>query len=672
MILDDSVLEDKSNPIVAIFICICAATGILAFFLIPTDILSDLFARYGFFERTSTGQFERFRDMALSMVRNAKIASLALGIGLLVSCLFAVACPGMEKALRMEKYFAGKWNFHLSECRLPVFFSIGIGLYAIVIFFYVLAGAVYYILADANWILSDDHQFWSTILIGKPIPMPIVPAIMRFFPLSFVEYNMFLPFGNVPYAIFSWQALKFLALVGVMSFTIRNVLFKCFNSAKEKWFFYVIGIFSIGCFMLLPSSWLVFSQIIYPEASLTLLLSLYVMFAFYVWKKGGVVALVLAVLCGSLSMYFKEPVAFALFISVCPPLFFGFGNLSKRQKILCLSMIASTAVFSILFYFCTIAPRGGLGGENYASGRVSGFSIAVWVKALIVEANFPAVALAAVFALFRIARSFYCAWKKEKVEPVAYFFDGLLYASLSYAFAFYQLQLMAGHYFVPFYAFMVPSCAYYLFLALERLDGKVVAKSILLTVALMFFAVVAAAAIPFARHKQILANERRKVEMPTLEKIAPVLENGCLILFNPRLEVFHSNFHKGEFFSWENIVTVKAFEFLLGKKPETIVYDPYGTISETGLSNFTDVTVIRSLEELGEGADEAVLFVSAQAMRFPLPKELEKFTRVRVFFSGGAVFVLPNSACLFFDVFSCPMHPPLWNSKNLDATLHGE
>ena len=304
------------------------------------------------------------------------------------------------------------------------------------ILFYVLA--IVYLFAliyRANWIFGDDHQFMATTLIGKSIYTFDNFKIGRFFPLAFIEFNIIKYLSNSPYSYYLWVCVKALITIFFLFNTLRLL------NKNNKFSVYI----SMILFLCIPNVYLVFSDIIYPEASLIPLLAIFCWSYVYALKSQKRMYYILALIIANLSIYFKEPVFGVLIIFSISNWFLRRRELSRDEKVFHSLLVLSAIVFIFAYYFFVFKDAPNLYHQNLKSSLI---------KSIIYYSCITPI-LGMLLPLF-IYRWLGKDRSKEKLSDV-FFITGVSYIS-----AYIVLRLHSSAYPAPAYVFLIIAVCYYM------------------------------------------------------------------------------------------------------------------------------------------------------------------------------------------------------------------
>lgn len=209
---------------------------------------------------------------------------------------------------------------------------------------------VYYIIANAQWLIGDDAIVISHTGIGEPFLCEdtIYPEAGRFFPLAYQMYNILLIFSANFVSPFFHYIFHGVCFVLSMFLMIKSLLLIQQNTKDYKLIYWItiLGVIFIGarlysCYInCFATTW--FNALIHISI-------LYFFLLFYHTKKWfyGLTSLIIL----TLQCYTSE-VAFVIPLSwgVCG-LLLMYRDLDRKEKILYLGMISSAIIFLIVYFF---------------------------------------------------------------------------------------------------------------------------------------------------------------------------------------------------------------------------------------------------------------------------------------------------------------------------------
>lgn len=494
---------------------------------------------------------------------------------------------------------------------------------SVVLASYLSMHTAYSIVADANWRFGDDFMFLVTTAIGKPMWPNINPQDLRYVPLGFFEYNLFLPLGDVPHIYFSWEALKFLVIVGALLTSMLITTAMIGSAGNTKRIPQSLAFLFIACFIVSPGLFIVVSRASLSESTQLACFALFL--AFYLsairWERLQTYLYPLSFAFGNYAFYCKEPMFGAVLVAIAVPLMLGFSSIGQRRRAFCMFMLTSCLVFLLSFYMLAVDSPIDLAG-HYHKGRFPGFSLGSFV-AFLVENNLWLIVISVPIAAYRLFDTILGLARKARRSTTVYTFDGLLYGGLAYVFAYYILKIVSVHYFVPASAFLVVALYYYACCLIAKLAERPALRiaAVLTTLILAtsyFFAVIGLHDVHI-----VATGMERRAHVPTLQRILPELESSHLLLVVPESTAFASEFQKTAVLQFYYYVTVQFVEFLSEKELSWNIYDPYKALDGTWIRSMGD-RIVHSLASI-DADKEIVAVLVTTARNEKTPEELVGF-----------------------------------------------
>ncbi len=306
----------------------------------------------------------------------------------------------------------------------------------------------YSIIHEANWILGDDHAFWTRTAIGIPFELGygIFSYVMRFMPIVYLDFNILFLFSDIPspYEHYVWVCLTFLAF----SFFYIYLLFCIEKDTTFSYSLYLLPIFFFSLFTV-KDFMKIQMDLIFPERMIILFISLFLLLYYKALKNDKLLFYFLSVLSGAIACYYKEPVFGALLVIALFNCIFHFKAMTKNHKIFNILLIANAIIYLLLFYIFAYSTATGF----YATGRFAGDFIDAFEKVFIKEKSLLAA------AIIGIIRAYFIIFKKNQQKHS--FFDANLYAGIAYAFAFIILNLPKQYYLIPAILMVFPALFYW-------------------------------------------------------------------------------------------------------------------------------------------------------------------------------------------------------------------
>ena len=305
----------------------------------------------------------------------------------------------------------------------------------------VLLALVVFNVTKPGWTYGDSHQFLSTTVQGKMTWIAVYPELGRFYPLGLLDNNLLIPFGNSPLAYQVERSILLCILVAsmfVLTWRMSNLTFASLATLL---------------FLTTPDLYRVYSESIFPEASLLVYLTLFFLFYHRATNSKGTLktqtlAAIAACLCAAAATYCKEPVFGLLMIFSCIQML-GFKKQSAPALAIHGFVVVNAIVFLSLYWlWCS-------GGQNYAAIRTEGSNATIF-SIFLRNFSSPMSIMTIVVAGFRM-------WRLVIGRDREFLFsDGILLAGIGYGVAFCLLKLEANYYMVPSHACWAIAMAGYL------------------------------------------------------------------------------------------------------------------------------------------------------------------------------------------------------------------
>jgi hypothetical protein len=190
-------------------------------------------------------------------------------------------------------------------------------------------------------------------------------------------------------------------------------------------------------------------RLIFPEAQEIMFFSIF-MYMYYraleTDKKKYYIAALAAVVYNS---YCKEPVFGAFLVVAVSNLLFGYKKQSKREKIFYMALVVNAVLFVVMYYLISFRNT----AKFYSEGRTTINGLR-FIGSILSET--PMLTVMMIFGLFRFGAVII---KKERYHL---YYDNLLFAGISYAFAYILLHLNGSYYFLPSIILFLPSLVYWI------------------------------------------------------------------------------------------------------------------------------------------------------------------------------------------------------------------
>ncbi|NIA25991.1 MAG: hypothetical protein GWP04_10555 [Gammaproteobacteria bacterium] len=272
----------------------------------------------------------------------------------------------------------------------------------------------------------DDCGFFTTVMRGVRIPFNIAPEIGRFFPLSGQEYNLVALFSTEPFWFYTVNAVE-LAIFSV-------VLLKLMGAATDK----PALITGVAVLLFLSpaftDSWF---RLLVPERTSALLFGIFLVMYARAQRTRKAAPVALAVISGTLALYYKEPGFLALGTFATVHLAMTWKTSPRLLKLLDWLLLTGSAAFLLTYFIVVYSHRGEAlyGADNIASVLIlprTVFTYTMTDPALILGL-LPLAAYRASLILLR----------RTQPHPL---FDPMLAAGTAYVLAYFVLRLRSPHY----------------------------------------------------------------------------------------------------------------------------------------------------------------------------------------------------------------------------------
>lgn len=329
-------------------------------------------------------------------------------------------------------------------------------LYAI-IFSLALAAYAALIVIGSDLGPSDEFAFLPTLQSGKAFPFynkdfPYFdPYEMgRFVPLAGQEYNLVAVFTNAPWAYFLVNALEFV----LFAFLLLKIL-EHFSKNQPLNYSAVFLLFFV------PGVTLTFFKLLYVEKNLAFLLAVF--FASYLsfLKRPRIAPFVLVLLSANAAMYYKETVFSLVMVFACVHFYFSWKKSTESVRYLDILLIASSAIYLILYAMVVIPSRGTIIYNQ------SSYNPAIVFFKNILNYSLFSDPLPMLLLPFFIMRLYQVFVKKQEAHP---FLDALITAGVVYILAYLTLNIYSPYYLLPVYLCVLPALLF--FYKKKYLNGK--------------------------------------------------------------------------------------------------------------------------------------------------------------------------------------------------------
>ena len=304
----------------------------------------------------------------------------------------------------------------------------------------------YYILKNANWIWGDDVMFITGSAIGQNNWIPMGAG--RFFPLSFQEFNIlkYIPGGYLPISHYIISVLIFIATMVFMFLCMSRILSVYYPAISYKsW----IAFLSVLMLSLAPDGIWMYLDIIFPERNVMFCYALFMILYFQGIKTNKLSYYCWAGLVAVISFFYKEPVFGTYIVIALVPFIFNYRQVGKGHKLFSVIIGLGVLGYLLSYYFLVYVKS----TSFYNAGRV------VLPFDEFLQSIFEAHKLFILLILLGIYRAYKIIIQKDTKYL---FIDSLLFAGLSYLFAYILLNLNARYYFTPVYILAIPSLCLFL------------------------------------------------------------------------------------------------------------------------------------------------------------------------------------------------------------------
>lgn len=342
-----------------------------------------------------------------------------------------------------------------------------IGFLAVLLAFYIAGSLVW-----EDFTYYDNSYFTNGTIVGKNIPLQILPSDGRFFPLGHQEYNVIRHFTTSVVGYHSLRIVQLVLLCGLLLF---------FDDALNIWARLVL----IILVLITPGFLISFSGLIYPEWNVIFALAClaWSVKRFEQTESGAWAAA--AVISSQVMLYYKET-AFLLLIG------FALGRLLLRswnatgpgwdfkrlrdpESRLDLGL-ALLAVFFFVYYLAAMYPNYNTGYADEAQLPLAQIFLSylkldllVWVLAVVVLVRFVQIL-------------------RRKAEPLL-LWDGLALGAVGCLVAYLILRMNAGYFLAPADIIAVLYLGHFAILYLEKMTSaqKLCAAALLALIVLQDF-----------------------------------------------------------------------------------------------------------------------------------------------------------------------------------------
>ena len=210
------------------------------------------------------------------------------------------------------------------------------------ILFILLAQCGFYLLHNARFVFSDEHQFLD-ILMKNSLPFPTTMGNGRFWPLLFQEYRLYLLNISEPNIIIGvMHAHNFVKLILTITFICLSL---------RKFISTYISLLTCAIVLIYSRFFLIYSWSQGTESTIIMLWAFWFCLATYAFKTDKAIYFISASLVASLAFYLKET-AFILFTPASIAIILlNYKNISLRAKAYHITVICSFLIYIALYYF---------------------------------------------------------------------------------------------------------------------------------------------------------------------------------------------------------------------------------------------------------------------------------------------------------------------------------
>jgi hypothetical protein len=344
---------------------------------------------------------------------------------------------------------------------------LAIGFLAVLLAFYIAGSLVW-----EDFTYYDNSYFTNGTIVGKNIPLQILPSDGRFFPLGHQEYNLIRHFTTSVVGYHSLRIIQLVLLCGLLLF---------FDGELNIWARFAL----IILVLVTPGFLISFSGLIYPEWNVifALVCLAWSVKRFEQTQSGGWAAA--AVISSQVMLYYKETAFLLLLGFTVGRLLLRCWNASgptwdlKRLREpesrldICLTLLGA---FFFVYYLAAMYPNYNTGYADEAQLPLTQILISY------VQLDLLVWILAAVL-LVRIVQIL-----RRKSQPML-LWDGLALGAVGCLVAYLILRMNAGYFLAPADIIAILYLGHFIFLSLEKMTSaqKLCAASLLALVVLQDF-----------------------------------------------------------------------------------------------------------------------------------------------------------------------------------------
>lgn len=318
------------------------------------------------------------------------------------------------------------------------------------IFIFLIAIYAISLLINSNFAPTDDFIFLKTLQADKPIlyysqdfPYYNAAEMGRFTPLAAMEYNLFGLFSKSPnpFWYFLYHTIQFI----IISFLLVKIISQ-FTS--DKLLIYGAPIL----FFLTPGFVISWFRMQMNERNVIFFLALFLFFYLLYLKDKKIIYLLFGLIFANFAIYYKETAFIAISSFAFFHLLFSRKIAYFKTKIFDGLLLLSSAIYFFIYYFYIYANRD---GAFYGQTNFNWFL--VFTKNIFNYGFFSDSILILLIPLI-FWRLFKIIFKHQEPHSI---FDSLLASALTYAAAFFVLNMYSPYYLLPVYLLVLPPFIYF-------------------------------------------------------------------------------------------------------------------------------------------------------------------------------------------------------------------
>ena len=275
----------------------------------------------------------------------------------------------------------------------------------------------------------DDVWMFFDILEQKSIFAGYRPHTGRFNPLSYMDLNLLMQLSSSPKLFFFFNAIVFV----IMAYMLYILALQFLNGF---WAFLGIMIvfFNVGFITIITG-------ICFPEKLQMFWLTFFVFALFFGIRKNSLTLILISLLCGIISLFYKETdfIFITIFSGVYLILSLWHKPILRNTKILIFGLLCGAGAFILIYLVITVPQT-----TSYAKVMAAqGFMLLQSILNAFLNHPFIFIFLPTLL-IYRIR----CYYQDRILYPL---YDSLLLGALGYGFSFFVLQLFSVYYFMPCY-----------------------------------------------------------------------------------------------------------------------------------------------------------------------------------------------------------------------------